>query len=552
MRKPIGTFAYGRQPLKANPARVMLSDPMPVPPPVGGWDAISSIQDMPPDRAVVLDNWFPGTADVRVRGGNQIHAGGMGDSVVETLMPYNGATSGASKLFGAANNCIYDVTAAGQAVSSVTSLANNRWQFANFTTPGGHFLWICNGADAPQHYNGSAWATPSLSMTDFSSTDIINVNAHKNRLWFVFKDSTTAGYLPVNSIAGTVSNFPLGSLFTKGGFLVAMGTWTKDGGSGEDDFAVYLSSEGQIAVYQGTDPSAPETWSLVGTFDVGPPIGYRCLTKVASDVAFINIDGVLPISKALIQDRGAVAKIAISANINNAMNTAARSYKNNFGWQLQPYPRGTYVLLNVPIQEGQLQHQYVMNTITGAWCRFTNQNANCWAVFRDELYFGSNVGTVNVADTTGLDLSTPVDAIGQTAYNYYKPYGGLKQWTMLQPLLTTDSDARPAIGISTDFKDNAVVGTPSSAQTLSATYDDAIWDTDVYAIEGRSVTDWATVSGIGQCASIHFRSRTGRETGLGIWGVDKWGQGYWSYPISGDVVMRLNGFNALYKHGGVL
>lgn len=550
MRTPIR--AGGRQPLRANSVRVKLADPMPVPPPVGGWDAISSLQDMPPDRAVVLDNWFPSTSDVRVRGGNQIHAGGMGGSVVESLLIYNGATSATSKMFAAANSTIYDVTTAGQGTSSVTSLANNRWQWTNFSTSGGHYLWICNGADAPQHYDGSSWATPSLTVTTFSAADIINVNAHKNRLWFVFKNSMTAGYLPVNSIAGTITNFPLGAIFTKGGFLVAMATWTKDAGNGEDDYAVFLSSEGQAAVYQGTDPSDATLWSLVGTFDLGPPIGYRCITKVAGDLALVNIDGVLPLSKALIQDRGAAAKIAITANINNAMNEAARSYKSNFGWQLMPYPRGTYVLLNVPIQEGQTQHQYVMNTLTGAWCRFTNQNANCWAVFRDNLYFGSNEGTVNQADTTGLDLSTPVDAIGQTAYNYFKPYGGLKQWTMLQPLLTTDSDARPFIGISTDFKDNAVLGTPSSASTISALYDSAIWDTDVYAVENRSVADWSTISGIGQCASLHFRSRTGRGTGVGIWGVDNWGAGYWSYPISGEVVMRLNGFNALYNHGGVL
>lgn len=550
MRAPVGS--QYRKPMKANTARTRLADPIPVPPPVGGWDAISSLQDMEPDRAVVLDNWFPGTSDVRVRGGNQIHAGGMGGSVVESLLVYNGSTSATSKLFAAANNTIYDATLAGTASSSLTSLANNRWQGTNLSTAGGHYLWICNGADAPRHYNGSVWATPSLSMTTFSSTDIINVNAHKRRLWFVFKNSTTAGYLPVDSVAGTVTNFPFGSLFTKGGYLVAVGTWTKDGGNGQDDLFAALSSEGQVAVYQGTDPSSADTWALVGTFDLGAPIGYRCLTKVAGDLALINIDGVLPLSKALIQDRGAALKIAITANINNAMNTAARSYKSNFGWELVPYPRGTYVLLNVPIQEGQTQHQYVMNTITGAWCRFTNQNANCWAVFRDDLYYGSNVGTVNMADTTGLDLSTPVDAVGQTAYNYFKPYGGLKQWTMLQTLLTTDSDARPSIGISTDFKDNAVLGTPASAGTISALYDAAVWDTDVYAIESRSVTDWATISGIGQCASLHFRSRTGRDSGIGIWGVDDWGSGYWSYPISGDVVMRLNGFNALYNHGGVL
>lgn len=551
MRSPVRA-SFGRQPMRVNVTKQQLGRPEPVPAPTGGWDAVSPLADMPPDRAIVLTNWIPTPTDVRVRRGHQIHAGPMGSSVVESLMPYNAAAESDQKLFAAANLHIYDVTASGAASSSVSSLSNNRWQWANFTTSGGHYLWICNGADAPQHFDGSSWTTPSLSVTTYSASDIINVSAHKTRLWVVFKDSLTAGYLPTSSIAGTVSNFPLGAIFNKGGYLVATTTWTKDGGNGEDDYFVAITSEGQVAVYQGTDPADSTAWALVGVFDLGAPIGRRCFTKVAGDVAIVNIDGVLPLSKALIQDRGAAARIAITANINNAMNAAARSYKDNFGWELQPYPKGTYVLLNVPIQEGETQQQYVMNTLTGAWCQFTNQNANCWCVFKDNLYFGGNDGYVKMADTTGQDITEPVDAVGQGAYNYYQIKGRLKQWKMIQPLLTTDSSARPSLGISTDFRDNAVLGTPSSAESVSALYDTAIYDTDVYAVESRSIADWATISGVGNSASIHFRSRTGRESGVSIWGVSDWGDGEWSYPITGDVIMQLNSFNVVYEAGGVL
>jgi hypothetical protein len=190
-----------------------------------------------------------------------------------------------------------------------------------------------------------------------------------------------------------------------------------------------------------------------------------------------------------------------------------------------------------------------MNTITGAWCKFIGMNANCWAVYKDNLYFGGNAGIVYHADTTGIDVATPIDAIGQGAYNYYKMRGRLKQWKMLQPLLTTDSNSRPAVGISTDFRDNAALGTPSSSQLPAALYDAAVYDLDVYAVEGRTVADWTSISGIGQCASIHFRARTGREGGS-VWGESIWDQNLWSDSISGDVVMRLNGFNVIHEDGG--
>ena len=522
-----------------------------IPAPVGGWDAVSALADMPEDRAVQLENWFPSTGDVRVRRGHQIHGSGMGSDPVESLMVYNGLTSAASKLFAATGTAIYDVSAAGSGSSSVTSLTNARWRWTNFTTSGGKFLWMCNGADAPRHYNGSAWATPSLTVSTFSASDIINVNAHKNRLWFVYKDSTVAGYLGTGAVAGSVTNFELGGLFNKGGYLVAMATWTRDGGSGEDDLAVFISSRGQAVVYAGTDPASATTWAMVGVFELGPPIGYRCFTKVAGDLALINLDGVLPLSKALQSDRGAVASIALTANINNAMNEAARSYKDNFGWELTPYAKGTMAILNVPIQENETQHQFVVNTLTGAWCKFTGMNANCWAVFRDRLFFGGNTGFVYEADTTGMDVDEPIRADGQGAYHYYSMKGQLKQWKMLQPLVTTDSGARPAVGISTDFQDNAAVGTPTAASSPSALYDTAIYDTDSYATENRSVVDWTGISGIGQCASIHFLAETGRGSGVSIWGVSDWGD-EWSYSISGDVVMQLNGFNVTFEPGGVL
>jgi hypothetical protein len=539
-----------RLPARPNPGKRQVSKGQSIPAPVGGWDAVSALSDMKEDRAVVLDNWFPSTADVRVRRGHQPHCTGMGSGVVETLMIYNGLTEPSSAMFAVTGGNIYDASADGGAViTTETGLANNRWQYINFTTAGGKYLWCCNGADAPRHYNGSAWAEPVI--TGITASDIINVNGHKNRLWFVLRDSTKAAYLATGAVAGAATTFELGGLFTQGGYLVAMATWTRDGGAGPDDLAVFVSSRGQAAVYAGTDPASASTWELIGVYDVGPPIGYRCFTKVGAELMLVNLDGVLPLSKGLVLERSAQAQVTITLNINSAMNEAARSYKDNFGWEMTPYAKGTMAILNVPVQEGELQHQYVMNTITGAWCRFKGQNANCWAVYKDDLHFGGNDGKVNHADYTGIDFLTPIDAVGQGAYNYYNSPGVLKQWKMMQPLITTDSDSRPAVGISTDFKENASLGTPTASSVASAVYDGhtpAIYDVDVYAVEGRTVADWTSISGIGQCASIHFRARTGSITGVTLWG-DDWGDD-WSIAITGEVVMRLNGFNVIYEGGG--
>ena len=129
--------------------RVAREQPMPFP--VGGWDAYSPISSMPPDRAVQLKNWFPQPSYGEVRRGYRSWANNLGTSTtsVETLMAWRGAAS--SKMFGAAGGVIYDVTASGTATSSSTGWSNSRFQTLNMTTTGGHYLWVCNGVDAPQH-----------------------------------------------------------------------------------------------------------------------------------------------------------------------------------------------------------------------------------------------------------------------------------------------------------------------------------------------------------------------------------------------------------------
>jgi hypothetical protein len=538
------------RPLRSNPSRARVSVGKSVPAPIEGWDAVSPIAKMKPERAIVLDNWFPQPGYVEVRRGSDIHGSGVGSGVVDTLMVYNGLSAGSNKMFAVGTNAIYDVTSEGAtAITTETGLATNRWQYVNYTTSGGtHYLWCCSGLDAPRHYNGSVWAQPSI--TGISATDIINVNVHKKRIWGILANSMDACYLPLDSIAGAATKFPLGSVMAKGGYLVAMATWTLDAGAGIDDYAVYISSRGQVAVYQGTDPSSD--FALVGVYDVGAPLGTRCFTKVAGDIALVNIDGVLPLSKALGVDQGAAATVAITQRINNAMNTAARNYRTNFGWELTSYAKGTMALLNVPIIEGEEQHQYVMNTLTGAWCRFKGWNANCFRVFNDNLYFGGNSGIVYLADTGAMDGPETIEAIGKTAYNYFGTPGSNKKFGALQPIITTDSAVAPSIGVSTDFKDNATLGTPASAAIGTAQWDSAIYDTDVYPVESSTVADWTTVSGIGQCAAIHFRVKTGLETNLSVWGEGMWDVDVWSATPPAAVTLQLNGFNITYEGGEFL
>jgi hypothetical protein len=216
------------------------------------------------------------------------------------------------------------------------------------------------------------------------------------------------------------------------------------------------------------------------------------------------------------------------------------------------YPKGQLVILNIPQTENQTIVQYVMNTLTGAWCRFTGWNINCMAVFQDRLFLGGNSGQVYEGDLGAYDLGSQIVATGQTAYSYYGARGRLKNFGLARALVTTDSDSRIALGMSSDFINNATLGTPASAESVSARYDSAIYDTDVYASADQSVSDWVSIAQQGHSGAVHFRGITGAGSGISIWGTAQWGSSVWSNPVSGDVVLRINGFDVIYRLGGMM
>lgn len=517
-----------------------------VPAPIEGWDAQSPIAAMSPKRAVKLDNWFPQPDWVEVRKGYIVHAQ-PSTLPVETLATYNGISSKA--MFAASAGTIYDVTSGTPAVA-VASLTNARFQYINFATTGGNFLYMVNGADDPQYFDGAAWHVAAI--TGVSATDIVHVNAFKNRLWFVINESSDAAYLPVDSIQGAASVFPLGGLFTKGGFLMAMGTWSLDAGTGPDDYAVFLSSQGQVAIYRGIDPNTD--FVLVGVFDMGAPLGRRCMTRVGADIVLLSIDGVVPLSRAMIIERSAVVKSTLTERIQRVMNRSARLYKDHFGWQLISYPRGTRAIVNVPIEENGDQVQYVMNTLSGAWCQFIGMKANCFELLNEDLYFGGNNGVVYKADTSGTDAGETLSADMMTAFNYYGTHGNQKRWTMCRPQLTTDGTVSPGIGFNVDFRDDAPLSVPTTNVISSSLWDVALWDTGTWAGDVRTVANWTSVTGIGYCASIRLAvdiepAQQGLE---GLWGTAVWGDNTWGNAIADEVVLQVNAFDLTYEVGAIV
>ena len=520
-----------RTAVRNNPQKVPKSLTTQMPAPTKGWTSQESPVEAEEGTAIILDNWFPEAEGIRIRRGYSSYATGFTGSV-QTLMTY---TSGTQTLQFAANNgAIYDVSAAGAIGAAVQSgLTNNKWQHVNFVTAAGQYLVICNGEDSVRNFDGTNWTTPAITVA--TSSTFIHVTHHKFRLWFTQVNSTDLWYMPTSAIAGAATKFPVGALLKKGGYIMACGTWGIDAGDGMDDLFVAWSSEGEIIVYQGTDPASATTWALVGVYNTGEPLGRRCMFPVGGDLALLTEDGILPISEMIKTDRAVASSKALTAKIRQSYVDAVQRSRDQFGWQMVSHPIRNMALLNVPASGSDTVYQFAFNTVTGAWSRFKNMEAQCWNHFDGEIYFGTSDGVVYKADDGGRDDTEAIAAACLPAYTHLNARGRLKHVKMVQPIYSTDILAdTPSVSIAVDYEVPTAGAAEDTVTTGIFIWDVSEWDgPDVWF--GFTVQNiWRGTGNIGTVISPYTTVTLDASGG------------------AADFKYRLTGWGLVYETGGVL
>lgn len=461
------------------------------PAPLGGWNARDALAGMKPTDAVALDNWFPKTSYVESRGGYAAHATGMSGNG-KTLAVYN-AMNGVGKMFCMTATGTYNVTSAGAVGASVAARTNGKHNWVNFGDGTNNYLIAVNGVDEPLYYNGSAWVAvtgaTSPALTGLTTTSISGVFAFKGRLIFLEKNSLSFWYLAAGAAGGALTEFDLSAQAPRGGYLVAGANWTIDGGSGIDDYCVFVTSEGDVIVYQGTNPASATTWAKVGSYSIARPLGSRCLTQYGGDLIILTQNGAFPLSAAL-PTAALDRKLALSFKIENAFNDAARSYGSVFGWKAIQYPAQSAFIVNVPKVEDGEHEQYVMNTITKAWCRFKEWDAEDFAVLAGELYFCNGTSTYK-AWTGSIDGTSDIVLYGKTAFSNFGS-GHYKNFKMFRPVLAVNGTFTFLTDIDVDFNDTTIEGTATYSVTSGAQWDVDSWDVGYWAGGLQIVREWTS------------------------------------------------------------
>jgi hypothetical protein len=367
--------------------------------------------------------------------------------------------------------------------------------------------------------------TINYAITGVNSNTFVHVNLFKNRLYFTQENSLDCWYLGVDAVSGPASPLLFGGIARNSGFLQAMGTWTIDAGQGVDDYAVFVTSMGEVIVYNGTDPDNADTWVLKGVWQLGQTYNRRCFLKWGGDLLLLTQDGLVPLASAL-QSSRLDPRINLTDKIYYEISREASLYSSNFGWQIAYFASENMLIINVPSTGGV--QQFCMHTISKAWCSFSNIEAKCWELSYDQMYFGGN-GYVGRFWDSYSDNGNNINAEVQQAYSYFDSVGQQKRFTMIRPIFQTDNGL-PAIlvGINTDFDAQNSLGAVSfnAVSSTLGVWDVAVWDEDVWGGNLALTKLWQGVTGIGYSGGIIMK--------IASQGIDV----YW---ISSDYVMERGG-----------
>lgn len=480
-----------RQPIRTKGRQRQVSVVETVPAPIGGWNARDSIATMPPEDAVDLENWFPTTTDCVIRSGQSDYATGI-TGTVETLAVHT-AMDGTEQFFAVTDTDCYDVSSAGAASAQTwTDQDDGKYQWLNMGDGTSNWLIMMNGVDEPKYYNGSAWtevdAVSTPAITGVTSTSLVSPCQYHGRLYALEKDSLSFWYFPAGAVGGAAVEFDLSNFANRGGYLMWAATWTFDAGDGMDDYIVFMTSEGEALVYTGTDPSTATKWVKIGTYFLGKPLGRRSFIQYGGDLLAITQEGVFNMSEGLkyakIDER-----VAITDKIKNAFNTAARSVGTAFGWEATHYPLQNAILFNIPLSNQS--EQYVVNTITGAWCKFKAWDAETFCIYNSELYYGGST-VVRKAWTGVSDDGANITAYGKTAFNNFGSASQNKRFPLFRPMLQVNGALSYLTDIEIDFNDTIMTGNASYTPITAGSWDSATWDNGLWQSGLQTIRRWSS------------------------------------------------------------
>jgi hypothetical protein len=320
------------------------------------------------------------------------------------------------------------------------------------------------------------------------------VMAHMARLWFADSTNLAVYYLPLQQQSGEVKELPLNAIFKRGGSIRALYTWTVDGGAGMDDQLVIFTTNGELAIYSGTDPDTD--FRLVGVFRFDAPMSKHCVVQYGGDCYVLTSVGLMPLSTLMRSENDQLAKV--DRNLLTMFNQHYILRATAPGWSIMLNPSTGRLICNLPEGATNSYTQAVRHMPKPVWSTWSDMPARCFGWIEPNVYFGSDTGSVyQMHPRFQSDDGKPINVDVQMAWSLFKTTSA-KHFKMVRPFIITNGVPKPFVDIKVDYDFGPAQTQPDvSVGALGALWDEATWDVDYWENAERVWTNWQGVKPIG-------------------------------------------------------
>lgn len=459
--------------------------------PLEGLNEGRGITKLKSDESVRLSNFVPRSDGLYARAGTRKWVSGL-NGAVESIV-----TWGDRRMFAATGSALYEIRQ-NVAIPSGNGFMSGRWSGDTISNPAGQFLVVSNGMDGIRVFNGSSWTSPGISGVD--STLLAGPIWHQRRVFAYEKGTLNVWYLEASAFGGVASPLPIGALCQRGGEIVALASLDRDKAKNREDMLVILTSNGEVIIFNGSNPALAESWSLQGVYQGPLPVGWRPFGKIGGDLVMLTVDGMITVPGTLAKPNSQQPDATLTDRV-SATYAVDAHYRLKAGWQVVDSDADDgLVIINRPGGE-QLANA------EKAWTELRGMPATAWGMTLDGTFFGTASGEIKRYGIGHDDDGVGIEALAVSAY--WRPgRNRLATVRRLRPLMRS-VPIKPHLAVITDYAQPAA-SYPAPEAVGGSTWDFP-WQGDNRPWQSpleKTTWDWRMASGKGHAIATVFSVKT--------------------------------------------
>jgi hypothetical protein len=488
-----------------------------LPAPTRGLIDNENLTFMQPGGAVLMDNWMPTTRGAKLRGGcirwNTL------PETTPVISAFSYVSGSVARMFAGNASKLYEVTFSGTPILVKDSQSSGNYSSAQMANMSGDYLLAVNDmGDLPLRFDGTGWEvldhtlpTPPDSLISGPAGTTVEFGAnltyvwkYANRWFFIEGGSMNAWYLDINAIGGELQLIPLSGSASKGGKLLFGATWTIDAGDGLDDKCVFVTDEGEVLIFTGTNPSDAANWRQEGRYMIPKPMGMNAHAPLGGDLLIATTDGIVPLSAAITKEAGQLQLAMLTATIRSTWRGEVLA-NSEWPWTMQRWDEYGGMFVTWPGYPVGERRCAAVNTATGAWSRVIGWDATCFIRMRGDMFFGTQDGYIMQADRTGYDDGVPYTCTIVGGWEMFQSPSQQVVWHQARAAFIAGSNEpfNPQLAACTDYVINVpqppVPGIDPGVQDVwdQGLWDEALWDQPTVTVPSVSNTGWVSIGATG-------------------------------------------------------